>query len=98
MVTPFRDDAFAERRVVVTGGSSGIGLAIVDAFTNLGAEVTVADLARADAPPAATSGVTLVDVDVTNPKQINELFSTFGAIDVLVNCAGVIRRRDEYLM
>lgn len=53
MKTTFAPDAFAEQVVLVTGGAQGIGLAIVSAFAQLGAQVIIADLQLAKAQEAA---------------------------------------------
>jgi 3-oxoacyl-[acyl-carrier protein] reductase len=69
------------KRAVVTGGASGIGLAIAQAFATEGAHVTIAD--RAAAMP----------VDVANEAEVTNLFAEIakqGGIDILVNCAGIL--------
>jgi 3-oxoacyl-[acyl-carrier protein] reductase len=69
------------KRAVVTGGASGIGLAIARAFATEGAHVTIAD--RAAAMP----------VDVANEAEVTNLFAEIakqGGIDILVNCAGIL--------
>ncbi|UOQ48653.1 SDR family oxidoreductase [Gracilibacillus caseinilyticus] len=76
---------------IVTGGISGIGKAIVDAFLDCGAKVAVADMA----PPAITESEHLFyqQVDVSNQKQVTAMVDNvaehFGKIDILVNNAGI---------
>jgi NAD(P)-dependent dehydrogenase (short-subunit alcohol dehydrogenase family) len=62
------------RTVVVTGGTKGIGRAIVDRFEAAGDQVL---------------GVGRATCDVTDEEQVNELFQTVGRVDVLVNNAGL---------
>ncbi|MEP6679707.1 MAG: SDR family oxidoreductase, partial [Betaproteobacteria bacterium] len=79
---------------------SGIGAAIANAFAALGAVVTVTGATRADAE-AARSAATFrardaVPLDVRDEAAIRALVDELPRLDVLVNCAGVIRRGDEH--
>jgi meso-butanediol dehydrogenase/(S,S)-butanediol dehydrogenase/diacetyl reductase len=84
--------------VIVTGGASGIGTAIVEGFVEEGANVVIADLdlegAQKVAKKAAgdTQRVLPVRTDVAKKSDVDNLVSTtlkrFGRIDVLVNDAG----------
>ena len=84
-------------RVLVTGGASGIGLAIADAFAECGARVHVCDAseaaiaALADRPSRPAMGATLADVG--DPAAVDRVFAdvaaTLGGLDVLVNNAGI---------
>jgi 2-keto-3-deoxy-L-fuconate dehydrogenase len=90
-----------ERRAVVTGGASGIGLAIGDLFAASGAEVVLLDLNAERVSIAAKeivgkrkSVVTGYGCDVSNEESVRNAFeritsTSSGAIDVLVNCAGI---------
>lgn len=79
------------RVAVVTGGSRGIGLAIIRALQDEGATVINLDI-RADEAPAA-GGLDL-RCDVTSPIQVQaavaEIDDKYGRIDVLVNNAGIV--------
>ncbi len=92
----FRQDAFTGQRVVVTGGMSGIGAAVATGFAELGAHVIVAGLPRADTPGNYARVAEVVEIDVTSEPEINGFFGSLRRLDVLVNCAGMIRRADEY--
>ena len=87
------------KSVVVTGGGSNIGRAIVLAFAEEGANITIADIdadqASRVAEQALKKGATAVQVvktDVTNLEQVTAMFAAakgkFGAVDVLVNNVG----------
>lgn len=73
---------------VVTGGSSGIGLAIVEQFSANGATVYVLDLH----PCAAVAPAASHRVDVSQAAEVERAIGdvlAYGAVDILVNCAGV---------
>ncbi|WP_433336429.1 SDR family NAD(P)-dependent oxidoreductase [Spirillospora sp. CA-294931] len=89
------------KRVLVTGGTKGIGRASVRAFVRAGARVVTCyhqDDKAADALVEACSGgpgpvPRVVRADVTDPKDVKRLTeectSALGGLDVLVNNAGV---------
>ena len=70
----------AGKKVVVTGGTSGIGAATAQRFRDEGCEVVI--LARSPGP-----GV--IACDVGDREQVERAFEQIGALDVLVNNAGV---------
>ena len=78
---------FSGQSVVVTGGTSGIGLAIAHAFADAGAIVIAAGL---DA--AATPGLPTHHLDVADAHSIQQLFAALPSLDILVNAAGVLRQ------
>jgi len=82
------------RTAVVTGASSGIGLATAERLAGLGAR-TVALARRA----AAAEGVEARRADVTDPAQVARALADVEQLDVLVAAAGtnVTRRRLEEL-
>lgn len=92
-------DFFKDRHVLVVGGSSGIGAGIGAAFKALGAVVTVTgatapEVERAAADPAL-AGIEAVQLDVRSDAAVSARFGALERLDVLVNCAGVIRRGEE---
>jgi NAD(P)-dependent dehydrogenase (short-subunit alcohol dehydrogenase family) len=74
------------RTVVVTGGAKGIGLAVVERFAALGDEVIA--LGRDESALAILSTKTAV-CDVTDEDAVTRTFGQIGAVDVLVNNAGM---------
>ena len=70
----------AGKRVVVTGGTSGIGAATAQRFRDEGCEVVV--LAR-------TPGPGVIRCDVSDRLQVDAAFEQVGDLDVVINNAGV---------
>jgi uncharacterized oxidoreductase len=90
-----------QKRVLVTGGSSGIGFAIAEAMAARGARIVIAGrretkLAEAAAQLSrAGSKVMFVAGDVTvdtgRHRLLSETVATLGGLDILVNNAGAVR-------
>lgn len=86
------------RRVLVTGGGSGIGLAGALALHERGALVAIADLNFDHVP----DGVDLpnITVNVTDESAVDQMFNEataiLGGVDVVIHSAGIMReqRRD----
>ncbi|MEU6478528.1 SDR family oxidoreductase [Streptomyces sp. NPDC047017] len=75
------------RRVVVMGGSSGIGEATAAFFAADGAEVVITgrDQGRLDAAAARIGGkVSAYRVDAGDPEAVDAFFAGFGAVDHLI--------------
>jgi NAD(P)-dependent dehydrogenase (short-subunit alcohol dehydrogenase family) len=82
-----------DKRIVVTGGGSGIGAAIVEAFANQGSEVIFIDIAVEESMRLAEQldRVPIRPVfrkcDLTDLAAVERFFADVGPIDVLVNNA-----------
>ncbi len=81
------------RRALVTGGSRGIGAAIVRELAAAGAEVVLGFRAGAEEAEAVARevGARAVQADVSSPDDAVRLISEAGDLDILVNNAGVTR-------
>ncbi|MGN0101702.1 MAG: SDR family NAD(P)-dependent oxidoreductase [Dietzia sp.] len=82
------------RRVLVTGGASGLGLALATAFLERGDRVIVTDLAPTDSRPAGVpDDARYLRLDVRSEDEWQavraEVESLWGGLDVLVNNAGI---------
>jgi NAD(P)-dependent dehydrogenase (short-subunit alcohol dehydrogenase family) len=73
------------KRVVVSGGASGMGEAIANIVSDLGGEVFVLDVKEATSPTA-----TSITMDLRNPEEIDAALTAVGApIHAVFSCAGV---------
>ena len=96
------------KSAIVTGGTRGIGLAIVKKFLNNGAKVAVfgsrketvdkaLDALREEYPDAVLMGL---HPSLSDPEAIKEAFekvkSQFGSLDILVNNAGIAARESLF--
>ena len=84
------------RVAVVTGGSRGIGFAVVSALHEMGATVVIADVLDEpgrDAAASFESGVEYAHLDVTDPTAVETFFAEVaqrhGRLDILVTSAGI---------
>lgn len=90
------------KKAVVTGARSGMGKAISLLFAEAGADVVVADLVVGDGQLEAVAKEIqskgrcslAIQADVSKKADVDNLIEKaikqFGAIDVLVNCAGIV--------
>lgn len=83
------------KRVLITGGSGGIGAAIVQAFAQKGCQVAFTYNKNRSAAEvlAKETGAFALFVDLENTENIRSTVanatSLLGGIDILVNCAGI---------
>lgn len=84
--------AGAGRRVLVTGGASGLGAALVAAFAARGDRVVATDLAER-VPDTLPQDVTYLRLDVTSDDDwaaaLTHVEERWSGLDVLVNNAGI---------
>lgn len=87
---------------VITGGSSGIGLGVVELLSAYGAKIAMVDVSpngeeKAQELRAAGREVSFFRCDVTSEAQVEEtvkaIVEKYGAIDILHNNAGVTVRK-----
>jgi short-subunit dehydrogenase len=92
---------FQDRRVWITGASSGIGEALAVAFHQAGAKLVLSarredELKRVQAACGGEPNTRVLPMDVTNAEELPEktrlALSVFGGVDVLVLNAGITQR------
>lgn len=89
-----KDFELAGRKVIVTGGASGMGAGTVRGFTQLGARVVSLDInAAAGEPLAKEAGAEFFVCDVTSAESVESAtrsaVEALGGLDVLINAAGI---------
>jgi 2-dehydro-3-deoxy-L-rhamnonate dehydrogenase (NAD+) len=92
-------EQFTGQVAVITGGASGLGLAIAKRLAGAGAQVALLDLSEAAlgaAAQAVGNGAAAFAADITDEAQVNDtvgkIGAQFGRVDILVNSAGVTGR------
>jgi len=87
------------KRVLVTGGASGIGAATVSRFISEGSLITVLDCdgkALSEIKSKIPDIVGIIEGDVSNPFDVNRAFDEvkkiMGGLDILINNAGISSR------
>jgi NAD(P)-dependent dehydrogenase (short-subunit alcohol dehydrogenase family) len=100
MATTLNPPELDDKRIVVIGGTGGIGLSAVKAFVAAGASVVAVGLERDEVRTASRdfgTAVRLIHADATQPetapKGIDECLSSFGGFDGLYHVAGGSGRR-----
>jgi len=91
---PYQAGLLDGKRALVTGGAQGIGAAIANELSRLGAGVTAADLTRGDG--TLDENIEVRIADVVSDASVQALMADLDGLDIVVNCAGIIRRGAEH--
>ncbi len=85
-------------KAVIVGGTGGIGAGIARALVGKGWELTVTGATENDVERhlEAAQDASAVILDVTDNDAVEAFFTGLTSLDGLVNCAGIIRKLDEY--
>jgi len=86
-------DYWTSKRVLITAGAAGIGLAIAKSFQDLGAKVWVCDVSDAALDAARNLGLKTQKCDVADPAQVDAFVAAavadMGGLDFVINNAGI---------
>lgn len=82
--------SFKNKKVLITGGSNGIGLSIVKEFLNSGAIVKNIDIVN---PELSHENLETIVFDVKNINHIPELVKDID-VDILINNVGILQKLD----
>ncbi len=90
MPSTFADDVLEGRRALITGGGTGLGRAMTEAFISHGAEVAIASRSKYK-KAAEELGVHGYELDVRDPDNcqdvVDQAGDDMGGLDILVNNA-----------
>jgi NAD(P)-dependent dehydrogenase (short-subunit alcohol dehydrogenase family) len=91
---------FGGKTALITGGTSGIGMAVSLAFKNAGATVVAAGLGETELSAARAqanfSGIRVESLDVADGVAVQALVDSIPNLDYVVTCAGMIKRGVEH--
>ena len=96
----FRKDLFAGQTVLVSGATSGIGLAIARGFAGMGATVVATGTSEAKIDAArkdpALSSIRFEKLNARDRAAIDAFVPSLGSLSVLVNAAGIVKPDEEF--
>ena len=81
-----------EKIVLISGGTSGIGLALAEGFATANYQVMAIGLGEL---PADNESISFKKVDVRDMQHIKEIIAQLPTIDLLINAAGILKRGAE---
>lgn len=85
------------KHALITGGTGGIGAGIAGVLSSRGWSVTVTGATEAEvAACSALQNVSACVMDVTDQASVDAVFNALDRLDGLVNCAGILRKVEEY--
>ncbi|UYO94353.1 SDR family NAD(P)-dependent oxidoreductase [Pollutimonas sp. M17] len=90
----YQSNIFAGKTALVTGATQGIGAVIANRLASLGARTIAAGLG--DRTDVLDPGIEVRVGDVSKQEDVDRLLANLDELDIVINCAGIIRRGDEH--
>ncbi|MEN8847324.1 MAG: SDR family oxidoreductase [Akkermansiaceae bacterium] len=92
-------NSLSGKKVLVTGGGSGVGLGAARALQEAGCSVTICGRSEAKLREVAGDSLNVVACDISKRDQVEALFQQIDAPEIVVNAAGIniLNRRVEVL-
>ncbi len=84
------------KKVLITGGNKGIGLAVSRAMLEFGYEVIIVARDFDTCPLIGVEKVTCIEYDLSNVEDLPALAKEVGNIDILINNAGYMQPKYTY--
>jgi NAD(P)-dependent dehydrogenase (short-subunit alcohol dehydrogenase family) len=98
-VAAFASNFLTGKTVVVSGGTSGIGLSVAEGFAAAGASVIATGSSEhrlREATERTSSSLQFKRLDVRDHGAVEQFFAALERLDVLVNCQGIARPDSEW--
>ena len=98
-ISTFASQVFKGKLVVISGGSSGIGLSMAQGFSKAGATVLATGSSEeklAQARQSSAPNLSFERLDVRDAVAVDAFFGKLTRLDVLVNCQGISRPGNEW--
>ncbi|RXJ98843.1 short-chain dehydrogenase [Arcobacter sp. CECT 8986] len=86
----------SKKRVLITGGNKGIGLAVSRAMLELGHEIVIVAREFKTCPLIGVKDVTAIECDLSKLEDLPALAKEVGDIDILINNAGYMQPKYSY--
>jgi NAD(P)-dependent dehydrogenase (short-subunit alcohol dehydrogenase family) len=90
----YQPGLFNGKRALVAGATQGIGATIANHLAALGAQVTALGLGAGDG--TLQPAVQVRQADVTSSDDVEAALADIGELDIVFNCAGIIKRGAEH--
>lgn len=94
MSTTYQKDLLTGKTALVAGATQGIGAVIANHLSALGARVVALGLGEGDG--SLDAGVEMRQADVTRQADLDGVLADLDALDIVFNCAGIIKRGLEH--
>jgi len=92
---PTKEQYFQGKRIVITGGAGGIGSALTNMFSGIGAEVIILDVTDIDKPEKEETNRSHYAVDVSNKDNLTATATNLDEVDILIIAAGATSQTNE---